>query len=258
MRVNSDLSKSKSSLVFVRGRCYHHKSFTNNTNSMISNVSVVPKRVALRFALWTLLVSVSGLGLSGCRLGAADAAIRGKELFETCVPCHGPDGAGSSEFGAPNIAGMKAWYIEGQLQKFRAGARGAHFNDLEGMRMRPMAVSLSTDEKVQAVAKYVESLPFMTNAPTLKGDIHAGDTQFHQLCAACHGPNGGGNDGLKSPRLAGVDDWYLATQLRKFKTGVRGANPKDTEGQMMRPMAQSLADEDAIRNVVAYIGTLKP
>jgi hypothetical protein len=26
----------------------------------------------------------------------------------------------------------------------------------------------------------------------------------------------------------------------------------------MRPMARSLPDEDAIRNVVAYVGTLKP
>jgi cytochrome c553 len=225
---------------------------------MLLNLSVAPKLVARRFALWTFLISLAGFGLSGCRLGAADAVLRGKELFETCVPCHGPDGAGSSEFGAPNIAGMKAWYIEAQLQKFRAGARGAHFNDQEGMRMRPMALSLSTDENVQLVAKYVESLPPITHAPVLKGDIQTGDTKFHQVCAACHGPNGGGNDDLKAPRLAGVDDWYLAAQLRKFKTGVRGADPKDTGGRLMRPMARSLADEDAIRNVVAYVGTLKP
>jgi len=36
------------------------------------------------------------------------------------------------------------------------------------------------------------------------------------------------------------------------------ANPKDAEGRLMRPMARSLANEDAIRNVVAYVGTLKP
>lgn len=225
---------------------------------MLSNLSIVPKLVARRFALWILLISVSGFGLSGCRLGAADAAVRGRDLFETCVPCHGPNGAGSSEFGAPNIAGMKAWYVETQLQKFRSAARGAHFNDQEGMRMRPMALSLSTDENVQVVAKYVGSLPPITHAPILKGDIQAGDTQFHQVCAVCHGPNGGGNDAIQAPRLAGVDDWYLATQLRKFKTGVRGADPRDVGGLLMSPMARSLADEDAIRNVVAYIGTLKP
>ena len=230
----------------------------NYIDPMLSNMSVVVKLAARRFAFWTLLISIAGFGVSGCRLGVTNPAIRGKELFETCLPCHGPDGAGSSEFAAPNIAGMKAWYVEAQLQKFRAGARGAHFNDQEGMRMRPMALSLRTDENVQAVAKYVESLPLITHAPVLKGDIQAGDAQFHQLCAACHGPNGGGNDGIKAPRLAGVDDWYLAAQLRKFKNGVRGASPKDVGGRLMRPMALSLANEDAIRNVVAYIDTLKP
>ena len=133
-----------------------------------------------------------------------------------------------------------------------------HFNDMEGMRMRPMAVSLSTDDDVQTVARYVESLAPVMHAPVLQGDVHAGDNQFHLVCASCHGVNGEGNDEVKAPRLAGVDDWYLATQLRKFKTGVRGNNPKDIEGRLMRPMARGLADEDAIRNVVAYIDTLKP
>jgi len=63
---------------------------------------------------------------------------------------------------------------------------------------------------------------------------------------------------LGAPRIAGVDDWYLATELRKFRSGVRGANPKDREGRLMRPMARGLADEDAVRNVVAYVETLKP
>ncbi len=63
---------------------------------------------------------------------------------------------------------------------------------------------------------------------------------------------------LKSAADCRVDDWYLATQIRKFRSGVRGTNPKDAGGRLMRPMARTLANEDAIRNVVAYIGTLKP
>ena len=50
-----------------------------------------------------------------------------------------------------------------------------------------------------------------------------------------------GNPDLKAPRLAGTDDWYLATQLRKFRSGVRGASPKDMGGRLMRPMARTLA-----------------
>jgi cytochrome c oxidase subunit 2 len=224
---------------------------------MSVNLKFIPRIVPGQIALWMLVTLICGAGLSGCRLGAADAATRGKELFETCVPCHGQDGSGSPEFGAPNIAGMKAWYVEEQVAKFRAGTRGMHFSDQEGMRMRPMALSLMTDENVDAVARYVESLPVVRHASSLPGDPKAGEA-LYATCSSCHGDNGAGNDDLKAPRVAGVDDWYLATQLRKFKSGVRGTNPKDKEGRLMRPMARALGDDEAVRNVVAYVGTLKP
>jgi len=221
---------------------------------MRENKKPAPRQIVL----WTSLLFIFGGCVSGCSLGSTNAAMRGQELFQTCVPCHQQDGSGDSAIGAPNIAGMKAWYVEAQLQKFRAGTRGMHFSDVEGMRMRPMALSLNTNENVTAVAKYVESMPPMKHAPTLTGDAHAGDNQFHLVCASCHGTNGEGNDDIKAPRLAGVDDWYLAAQLRKFKTGIRGNSPKDVEGRLMRPMARTLTNEDAIRNVMAYLDTLKP
>jgi cytochrome c553 len=190
-------------------------------------------------------------------MGTTDAATRGKELFETCAPCHQQDGSGNPAIGAPNIAGMTDWYVEEELEKFRAGARGAHFSDMEGMRMRPMALSLPTDEDVKAVAHYVGTMSPVLHAASLPGDPTSG-ARSYATCAACHGVKGAGNPELLAPRIAGTDDWYLATQLRKFKSGVRGANSKDLEGAMMRPMARTLPNEDAIRNVVAYIGTLKP
>jgi len=190
-------------------------------------------------------------------MGQTDAATRGREVFETCVPCHNADGSGNAAIGAPNIAGMKEWYVEEELEKLRDGVRGKDFNDMEGMRMRPMALSITSEDDVKAVSHYVETLPPVRHAATLPGDPKAGEALF-ATCAACHGDNGAGNPDLKAPRIAGVDDWYLATELRKFRSGVRGASPKDAGGRLMRPMARSLPNEDAIRNVVAYIGTLKP
>jgi cytochrome c oxidase subunit 2 len=219
------------------------------------------KSVLHLFPSWALLLSllllICGLSLSGCRLGTTDAATRGQEVFETCVPCHNANGSGNPEIGAPNIAGMKEWYVERELEKFRAGARGMQFNDVEGMRMRPMALSLTNEDDVKAVAHYVETLPPVPHASSLPGDPKAGAT-LYATCGACHGDNGAGNKDLGAPRIAGVDDWYLATELRKFRSGVRGTNPKDREGRLMRPMARTLADDDAIRNVVAYVETLKP
>lgn len=205
----------------------------------------------------SLLLLLGALNLAGCGFGKTDAATRGQELFETCVPCHNVDGSGNAAIGAPNIAGMKEWYVEEELDKFRAGIRGTHFSDVEGMRMRPMALTLASEEDVQAVAHYVETLPPASHPASLPGDPQAGAALF-ATCASCHGDAGAGNADLKAPRIAGVDDWYLATELRKFRSGVRGTNPKDAGGRLMRPMARTLANEDAIRNVVAYIGTLKP
>jgi len=217
----------------------------------------IQKSGLYRIAFWTLPLLVGGLNLSGCRVGTTDAATRGREVFETCVPCHNADGSGNPEIGAPNIAGMKEWYVQRELEKFRAGVRGMHFNDVEGMRMRPMALSLPSEDDVKAVAHYVETLPSVRHASSLPGDPKAGAT-LYATCGACHGDNGAGNQDLGAPRIAGVDDWYLATELRKFRSGVRGTDPKDREGRLMRPMARALPDEDAIRNVVAYAETLKP
>jgi cbb3-type cytochrome c oxidase subunit III len=204
-----------------------------------------------------LLLFACGTQFSGCGWGSTDAATRGKEVFQTCAPCHGTDGSGNPSVGAPNIAGMKEWYVEEEVDKFRAGVRGMQFSDMEGMRMRPMALSLDSEDDVKAVARYVESLPPVRHAASLPGDAQAGQVIF-ATCAACHGDNGAGNEDLKAPRIAGVDDWYLAAELRKFRSGVRGAHPKDAGGRLMRPMARGLANEDAIRNVVAYVETLKP
>jgi cytochrome c553 len=213
----------------------------------------VPRNPAIFF----LLVLIGGLNLSGCRMGTTDAATRGREVFETCVPCHNSDGSGNSAIGAPNIAGMKEWYVERELDKFRAGSRGMHFSDVEGMRMRPMALSLESEDDVKSVAHYVETLTPVPHAASLPGDAQAG-AALYATCAACHGDNGAGNQDLGAPRIAGTDDWYLATELRKFKSGIRGVNPKDREGRLMRPMALTLRTDDAIRNVVAYVQTLKP
>jgi cytochrome c553 len=227
------------------------------TNAMQLSSRFIRVPLSLRITFLALLLVAGGLILSGCRSASADVTARGRELFETCVPCHNADGSGNAAVGAPNIAGMKQWYVEAELKKFRSGARGMQFSDLEGMRMRPMSLSLNSDDDVQAVARYVESLPVVRHAALLQGDVHAGEERFRAVCSSCHGDNGQGIDDVKAPRLAGVDDWYLATELRKFKAGVRGNNPKDIEGRLMRPMARGLADEDAIRNVVAYIDTLK-
>src|ERR1035437_6119317 len=103
------------------------------------------EKAVRQIVFWTFLVLFLGASVSGCSLGATDSTTRGRELFQNCAPCHQPNGSGNSEIGAPHIAGMKAWYVQQELHKFRTGARGNHFSDVEGMRMRPIALSLAND-----------------------------------------------------------------------------------------------------------------
>lgn len=85
-------------------------------------------------------------------------------------------------------------------------------------------------------------------------NIAAGQAQF-ALCASCHGAQGEGNQALNGPKLAGQSAWYIERQLKYFQDGVRGGEG-DTNGQAMAGMALTLADDDAVRNMAAYIASL--
>jgi len=206
----------------------------------------------LQAFLWLLVATALGTP------ALAQDVARGEELFQLCAQCHGDDGAGDPVALAPSIGGLPQWFVEGQLKKFRSGGRGTHFDDISGMRMRPMSLWLANDADVASVAAYVASLPKVHAAPTLAGGNAEVGKQKYVPCIACHGMNGEGNQALNAPPLAGMSDWYQVTSLQKFKAGVRGTNAKDTTGMLMRPMSMTLADEQAIRDVVAYINTLTP
>jgi cytochrome c oxidase subunit 2 len=188
--------------------------------------------------------------------GTTSAKERGAELYSLCSQCHGAAGAGNPATLAPSIAGLPEWYVEGQLQKFRGGLRGTHFDDIAGMRMRPMALWLRSDDDVKAVAAYVASLPRTAPAATLEGGNAAKGDALFVVCKTCHGADAAGNPQMFAPPLRGATDWYLLKQLKKFKGGVRGFNPTDQNGIVMAGMAKTLPDEQAMKDVIAYIMTL--
>ena len=187
---------------------------------------------------------------------AAGDASKGKASYAVCLACHGADGMGNKALNAPAIAGQSTWYLERQLKNFKAGIRGADPKDTYGMQMRPMALTLPTDQAIADMAAYVSAMPAKSVPSTVKGDAAAGKAAY-MLCQSCHGPAGGGNKALNAPRLSGQHDWYLVRQIKNFKAGARGAKSGDTYGSQMRPMAMTLATEETINNVAAYIATFK-
>lgn len=181
---------------------------------------------------------------------------RGAALFALCSQCHGEQGQGKELFLAPAIAGLGDWYVTSQLQMFQSGARGLHHGDTGGLRMVPMSRWLRSDDDLKAVAAYVASLPKVEPKQVLENGDPAKGKAAYALCASCHGAEGKGNEQMNAPRLAGASDWYLLSSLHKYKAGIRGSNPANGNAMMMRGMAMSLADDQAMRDVVAYINTL--
>jgi cytochrome c553 len=77
----------------------------------------------------------------------------------------------------------------------------------------------------------------------------------YQSCVACHGDAGQGNAALGAPALAGQGAAYLQRQLQHFKAGVRGADPRDTQGAQMKAMAGTLSDDDILL-ITGYLSAL--
>ncbi|CAA6679712.1 MULTISPECIES: c-type cytochrome [unclassified Lentimonas] len=184
-----------------------------------------------------------------------EIASAGKAAYMICSSCHGPDGAGIQAMNAPAIAGQEDWYLKRQIHKFKDGQRGTHAEDIYGMQMRPMAMILTDDAKIDEVVEYIASLPAPHPEPTLDGDAAKGKAAY-MLCQACHAPDGKGNKLMNAPGLTGLPDWYIVTQLKNYKAGIRGAHPKDIEGMQMAPMAKTIADEQAMKDLAAYINSL--
>lgn len=171
-----------------------------------------------------------------------------------CTVCHGVQLMGNETLEAPRLSGMAEWYVARQLRGFRKGWRGAHPEDYTGMEMRPMAQALS-EAGVGEAAVFVASTVSAPPPVTVGGDAEAGEA-LYVTCAACHGADALGNESLAAPALSGQNDWYLVTQLEKYRGGIRGSHPEDSYGQQMRASTQLLDDDQAVRDVVSYITTL--
>jgi cytochrome c553 len=70
-----------------------------------------------------------------------------------------------------------------------------------------------------------------------------------QVCAGCHGVDGAGS-AAGGPRIAGMNEQYLAHALTQFKVGQRASD-------VMQPLARSLSESD-IDALADYFSTRQP
>ncbi len=181
----------------------------------------------------------------------------GQGTYAICAACHGPDGQGVQALNAPKLSGQDGWYLRRQIQYFNNGVRGTTDGDVFGATMAPMMVTVADDRAIENVVAYLQTLSSEPAAQTVTGDAAAGEN-LYRTCSACHGEDGRGVWALNAPGLAGMSDWYLVRQLQNFRAGIRGSHPGDAYGHQMRMMADILANDQAINDVVAYMNTLQP
>lgn len=196
-------------------------------------------------------------GRPGAPTGMGMGAGRPGNIYVgACSPCHAPNGSGyQSEF-SPKISGQEDWYLRRQLANFRNDLRGAHDGERWARQMN-FHIKDFSPAQLDSFVDYIGTLEDAPAETTIEGDSTRGQQLYTQHCAVCHSGDGMGIELLNAPRLTGMSDWYMVTQLQKFRTGLRGDHPEDLYGAQMAPSARALPDEQALLDVVAFINSLQ-
>lgn len=184
--------------------------------------------------------------------GPVDRSV-GKAVFTTCVGCHGNGGQGRAMMFAPNLTGLDADYIKRQLLNFREGRRGK-LDDRHGFQMVGRATAIGDQTNVDAVVRYIATLPDALAAPVASRQVPVRISKQIATCAACHGETGQGNPDMGGPAINTLDSRYIAQQLVNFRTGMRGYAKGDANGQTMAMAAKAIPNAADIELVAKYFG----
>jgi len=185
------------------------------------------------------------------RAAAPGDAAAGQAAYAVCSACHGPQGQGNPQLNAPKLAGQAGWYLTRQLQNFKLGVRD---KEQFAQQMDAFAATLD-DTSIKNVVAYINSLPDAEPQATVSGNPAKG-AEHYETCAYCHGGAGQGVWSTNAPRLSHMDDWYMKRQLLNFQQGLRGSHPQDFSGAQMAAMAKTLADDQAINDVLKHIDSM--
>ena len=175
-----------------------------------------------------------------------------------CATCHSAAGEGNQALGAPALTQLSSDYLTRQLRHFVSGVRGANPDDDAGKRMALSVANLDEADIPGLAGLITTELPPAQPAATISGDASRGEDYYLNICSACHGGNGQGNDALGAPALAGLNDWYLMSSYQSYLDGIRGIHPDDLYGAQMVRLAPALGRGDDIADVIAFIANLPP
>lgn len=166
-----------------------------------------------------------------------NAMLIGKRIFaNNCALCHGSDAAGAVGF--PNLTDGD-WNWGGEFENILTTITDGR------MGVMPAFAPALGEDGTKQVAAYVRSLSGIDHDASLATE---GAQKFGMFCAACHGPEGKGNDMFGAPDL--TDDVWLYGSHEIIETALyEGLN-----GNM--PAQKDILDENRIKLVAAYVYSL--
>lgn len=162
----------------------------------------------------------------------------GERLFLTyCAQCHGSDARGSKGF--PDLTDND-WLYGGEPDVIKTTI-------LEGRngQMPSMAAALGSDKDVESVAHYVLSLS-SSSADPIKAVF--GKPKF-EVCAACHGAGGRGNQALGAPNLSDKI-WLYGGSAETIMEAIRKGRNN------VMPAFKEFLGEEKVHVLAAYIWSL--
>jgi cytochrome c oxidase cbb3-type subunit 3 len=160
----------------------------------------------------------------------------GERLFlNNCAACHGSDAKGNK--GYPNLTDND-WLHGGSpdkiIETITHGRRG---------QMPVMAPAVGSAEEVRQVANYVLSLSGAGHNSIM---AELGKAKFKQVCAACHGADGTGNQAIGAPNLTdkiwlhGFGEEAIMNMVNKGKLNIM-------------PAQETRLSEDQIKVLASYV-----
>lgn len=156
-------------------------------------------------------------------------------FINTCAACHGPNAQGAKGF--PNLT-TNVWLFGGKPEDLV----NTITNGRVGM-MPPMAGAIGGEEAVPAVANYVRKISGQSYDETLAA---LGEPKFKSICAACHGPDGKGNQMIGAPNLT-AGKWIFGGTLADIEETIRNGR----HAQM--PAHGDILGKDKVHLLAAYI-----
>lgn len=168
-------------------------------------------------------------------------------VIRHCLTCHST----IEMQRGPLLEGLEGFYLEEQVEAFKAGIRGSHADDKNGQLMYSAVKDLS-DEDLEFATAWFSQQPRPEVKVVIKGDVKKGEELYKAACFSCH-EHPMGKFFTRSPDLYKTEDWFLMTQLRSYKAGWRGTHPEDEHGAKMKAAIDPFTIKQ-LQDVVAYLG----